>query len=221
MYLKVTTKIPIGELSVDGGMITTHSIEVWHGWEPDKFAEAGLPMPTSFDSDGDEDNPTVRIGKARVECLHVGLADNLGIDLSEICDADSSLWDQIFSAFLTNGDAGPGFYQDDETLEDCCTGDVMLIDDIEIVPEYLGRGVEMAIASRIIEIVGNKCDLAVYHLGDAHDLFEHLKPLGFKAQTEGEFAFLNLLYQHPRVLDEDQDSEHRSLCRFTAKRVKE
>jgi len=162
MYLEAKTRIPIVERSPDAGLITKHKIKILMSRTVDEYEAAGLPVPDKTDGDGLRQ---VVVGTANAQRLHIQLVDQSTCNLFDICDADSQIWCDLFGAFLTNGDGGePGFYKED--FAECCTGDVLLIEDIDVDVPYKDRGVEMAIARRIIETFGAGCDLVVYWYGN-------------------------------------------------------
>lgn len=119
-------------------------------------------------------------------------------------DSDLDLGEQDFE----------GYYRDLDELDGCFEGDLLYIRDIAVGDAYKERGVEMAIAARIIDTLGAGCDLVVYCFGEYTYELEALKPLGFiKSPREG-YAFLNLRkYGCPRVR-ELENGEHDALCRF-------
>lgn len=190
MFLTVETRIRLSDISVDGGYITGHSIRIRLAGFVEQWKAAELTIPRQDDGEG---NPTDDGGTAVVDRLHVNLVEEHEDILFEVCDADSATWNEVFAGFLRDeDDNGLGFYKDLPGLQECCTKDILLIHDISTRPEYRGRGIEMAVARRIIDTLGAGCDLAVYHYGDHLNELEVLKPLGFEIGPIEGYAFLNL-----------------------------
>jgi len=195
MYLLATTLIPLTDVSVDSGFITGYNMRIMLAGSVQQFEKAGLVVPEEND---DQDEPVAEAGTAIVERLHISLVDERGDGLHDACDADSSDWVGVFDAFLME-DGDHGFYQAIPETEDCYQKDVLLIQDISLKPEYKGRGIEMAVAQRIIESVGSGCDLVVYLFGQYPDELEALKPMGFNPGPVEGYAFINLNYSHSTV----------------------
>ena len=195
MYLLATARIPLTEVGVDAGYITGYVVTVQAEGSPEDFEKAGLLWPKA---EGDDDDLIVDVGKAVVDRLHITLVDEGGDSLFDVCDADSSEWVGVFAAFLCE-DGDRGFYQEIPETEDCCQRDVLLIHDISVEPEYQSRGLEMAVAERIIETLGSWCDLAVYNYGNHKNELEMLETIGFCPGPVEGYAFLNLNHAHPTV----------------------
>jgi GNAT superfamily N-acetyltransferase len=205
VYLLATTIVRLTDIGVDCGYITGYSIEVLVAGSQDQFKQAGFCVPQQTDDEGDL---VAEAGKAIVDRLHVSLVDEGGDSLYVACDADSSQWEAVFAGFLCE-DGDQGFYQEISQTADCCSRDVLLIRDILVKPEYQSRGLEMAVAERIIETFGSCCDLVVYDYGDQTNELEALTPIGFRPGPIQGHAFLNLNHQHPKV---QQDG----FCKFVA-----
>lgn len=205
MYLLATTLIPLTDVDVDRGYITGYSVEVRIAGSQEDFEKAGLCVPQETDDQGDL---VADGGKAIVDRLHVTLIDEGGDSLYDACDADSREWEAVFAGFLCD-DGDRGFYKEIPETADCCQRDVLLIHDISVKPEYQSRGLEMAVAERIIETLGAWCDLVVYNYGDHQDELKTLEPIGFEAGPVEGHAFLNMNHMHPTVhLD--------GFCKFVA-----
>lgn len=195
MYLLATALIPLTDISVDRGFITGYNMRILLAGQVEQFRKAGLIVPNETDDQGE---PVAEAGTAVVERLHINLVDERGAGLHDTCDADSSDWEGVFDAFLSE-DGDHGCFQDIPETEDCYSKDVLLIQDISLKPEYRGRGIEMAVAQRVIESVGSGCDLVVYLFGQHPDELEALKPMGFNPGPVEGYAFVNLNYEHPTV----------------------
>lgn len=211
LNLRVSTRIEVTEPEIERDFITHYEITIKNNTdEPDDFSIAGLP-------DGNEESDTgecqAHVGKAFVSRLHIELCANQEEDLFEICDSIDSFWHSLYSTFFTNE---PGFYQDKAGLEDCCSHDVIVIHDISLIPDYQNRGVEMAVAQRIMDTLGAGCCLAVYYYGDKLEELQRFTPMGFKNCDMGDMCFLNLLHLSPRVEELREPKTLNGLCRFQA-----
>lgn len=205
MYLLAAARIPVTDVGVDAGYITGYVVTVQTEGSPADFENAGLLWPKA---EGDEDDLIVEVGTAVVDRLHVSLVDEGGDSLLDACDADSSEWLAVFTGFLCE-DGDQGFYQEIPETDDCCQRDVLLIHDIRVEPEYQSRGIEMAVAERIIETLGSWCDLVVYNYGNRKNELEMLEPIGFRPGPVEGYAFLNLNHAHPTVHPD-------GFCKFVA-----
>lgn len=205
MYLLATTEIPMTDVSVDRGFITGYSIEIKFASLPEHFEAAGLVVP---DGTNDQGDAVADGGTAVVDRLHLSLVDEEGHSLFDACDADSQEWEAVYSAFLAE-DSDHGFFQDIPETEECYQRDVLLIHDISLKPEYKGRGIEMAVARRIIETIGSWCDLIVYNFGNHLDELDVLAPMGFRPGPVEGYAFLNPNFEHQKVKEV-------SFCKFIA-----
>lgn len=222
MFFEVSTRILL-EPSVDAGFIDKHYIGIGLSRKSEDYEIAGLPVPEERDEEG---FPVAKVGAAVVERLHIDLTESRGVPLYNVCDADSGEWEDVFAAFLATGEEENKLdawqlrldersYYKANILEECCTGDVLLIRDIATEPAYQGRGIEMAIADRILETLGAGCDLAVYYYGDHVDELERYKLLGFREGPVAGFAYLELNFLHPSV-EEVTNEDGKRLCHFKA-----
>lgn len=209
MYLIATMRTPLTDIGVDAGYITGYDVDIYVAGSEDDFRKAGLVVPGETNDQGDV---YAVGGKAIVDRLHITLVEQGEDSLYDACDADSREWEAVFAAFLCE-DGDRGFFKEIYETVDCCQHDVLLIRDISVSPEFQSRGLEMAVAERIIETLGSWCDLAVYNYGEHTDELERLKPIGFRpgpavSSIEG-YAFLNLNHAHPRVHPD-------GFCKFVA-----
>jgi hypothetical protein len=205
MYLVATFRIPLTDVGVDAGYITGYDINIRVAGSQEDFEKAGLCVPGETN---DQDDLVANAGKAIVDRLHINLVDESGDSLYDACDADSSEWEAVFAGFLCE-DGDRGFYKEIPETTDCCQRDVLLIHDISLNSEYQSRGLEMAVAARIIETLGSWCDLVIYNYGDHMKELEALKPMGFLPGPVEGHAFINLNYSHSVV--------HRDgFCKFVA-----
>ncbi|MFA5053713.1 MAG: hypothetical protein WC565_06630 [Parcubacteria group bacterium] len=207
MYLVSTMRTPLTDVGVDAGYITGHHIIVFVEGSVEDFQKSGLTVPN--DVNEEDDNHYVSAGEAAVDRLHINLAvDDGGDSLWDVCDADSAQWEAVFAAFLCE-DGDRGFYKEIAETADCCQRDVLLIHDISLSPEFQSRGLEMAVAERVIETLGSWCDLVVYNYGVNMNELKALEPMGFRPGPVEGYAFLNLNFSHPKV---QQDG----FCKFVA-----
>lgn len=142
----------------------------------------------------DED---VELGTIVAARLHIGLAHELREELWQVCDNDSSLWESIYCCFLDDGG-----YKQTRILEDCVSGDLLLLYDIKLKREHRGRGIELAVADGLIDTIGAGCDLAIYYYGDHLWEVPIYAPMGFKRtklKHGEEFLHLNLAHWHPKI----------------------
>ncbi len=221
MFLEVTAARILWKPSVDEGFIDKYFVAIGLARQSKDYEIAGLQIPDETEEDG---FLIAKVGTALIERLHIDLTESRGVPLYDVCDADSGEWEAIFAAFLATGEEENnseerGFYKTG-VLEECCTGDVLLIRDIAAEPAYQGRGVEMAIADRILDTLGAGCDLAVYYYGDHVDELERYKLLGFRAGPVAGFAYLELNFLHPSV-EEVTNEDGQRLCHFKAIEDKE
>ncbi len=206
MYLVATTRIPLTDIGVDAGYITGHTVIVFVAGSAEDFEKSGLVVPSEVDED---DGHYVSAGEATVDRLHINLAvDDGGDSLYDVCDADSTEWEAVFAAFLCE-DGDRGFYKEIAETVDCCQRDVLLIRDISVAPQFQSRGLEMAVAERLIETLGSWCDLVVYNYGVNLNELKALEPMGFRPGPLEGYAFLNLNYSHPKVHPD-------GFCKFVA-----
>ena len=211
--LNVNSQICMEAISVDNGYITRFEVEVLDEREPEEFDTAGLPRGTSLDA-GIPGGRVAKVGTVVLECLHIGLLCESQDNILDVCNADSSIWGGVAASFLS-GETN-GYYQDTEELENCCTGDVMLILDINLEEHYRGRGVEMVLAQRLIQTLGSGCHLAVFYYEDQHHEVNWYTEMGFKLGPRPGYMYLNLTRRYPKVF-ETVNGQDQSLCRFIAK----
>lgn len=186
IVLQAKTEILIDEPEELGQYFTHHSVTITT--PDDGEIETALVEPT-------------HIGTAVCSRLHIwNVGNNECVSLFDVCDSVDHHWYQLYEAFLHVEDDEIGFYRDLPELEDCCTGDLLLIDEIKIRPEYQGRGIELAVVDRLADTLGSQCELTAFYLGNMQADFEWLKQIGFK-QLDGYegFAFRNEARMHPTV----------------------
>lgn len=212
--LNVNSQICMGEVSDDSEYITRFEVEVLDEREPEEFDTTGLPRGTSLDA-GIPGGRVAKVGTITLECLHVGLLCESQNNILDVCNADSSIWGGVAASFLSEDETN-GYYQETEELENCCTGDVMLILDINLEEPYRSRGVEMILAQRLIQSLGSGCHLAVFYYEDQHHEVNWYTEMGFKLGPRPGYMYLNLTLRHPRIV-ETIDGQSRPLCRFIAK----
>jgi GNAT superfamily N-acetyltransferase len=211
--LNVSTQIIMDEVNVDSGYITEFEVEILDERYPDDFEVAGLPKGTSLDA-GISGGLVAKVGTVRFDRLNVGLICETGDNIMDVCDADSGAWEGLAASFLS--DDTNGLYKETDELENCCTGDVLLILDIALEDPYRGRGVELIIAQRIIHTFGSGCHLAVFYYENQHHEVNWYSEMGFKLGPLPGYMYLNLTRRNPRVV-ETVDGQDRPLCRFIAK----
>ncbi len=198
LVLQTKIRIPIDEPEELGLYFTEFEVTIKHtSHEPSDFE--GFPAPKETARDG---TPQAYVGRASCTRLHIWNAGNKGVDLFDVCDSVDQHGHELYCAFLQNesGEDDLGFYQELPELHDCCTGDLLLIDDIELVPEYQGRAIELAVADRLIDTLGSQCNLVVFYLADRQSDFEWLRRIGFgQLEKDKQFAFRNEAFHHPIV----------------------
>jgi GNAT superfamily N-acetyltransferase len=195
MYLVASFRTPLTDIGVDAGYISDYDINIHVAGSQEDFEKAGLCVPNETN---DQSDLVADAGKAIVDRLHITLVDEGGDSLYDTCDADSCEWEAVFAGFLCE-EGEQGFYKEIAETLDCYQRDVLLIRDISVMPEFQSRGLEMAVAERIIETLGSWCDLVVYNYGDHTNELKALEPMGFRPGPVEGYAFLNLNYSHPRV----------------------
>ncbi|MDD5544371.1 MAG: hypothetical protein PHX83_14475 [Acidobacteriia bacterium] len=188
MRIDVGCEVLILEQATDGGLITHFGGGIF---------ETRQWLNRHLRDEEDDPDDELKLGSFCASRLHVELCHEAHADLAYTCDAESQIWLEVWECYLTSNG-----YKRAEILADCCVQDVFLIEDIGLKRDFRGRGIELAVARRLIDTVGAGCGLAVYYVGDRDWEAPIYAPLGFKPtklKYGNGLLHLNLTRTYPMV----------------------
>lgn len=155
-----------------------------------------------FDDDAD-DTAAVAVGTATAQRLHTNMVLENRRSLTEVGDDDSQIMADLTAAL------GDGDYVFTGPLQDKIEGfgDVFLITDITVESdEHKNTGVELLVANRILETLGDGCCAAFYYYGNqAYEVPPYLL-LGFKDGLVPGFLMLDMSLWRPRLRVDDDNT---------------
>ena len=104
-----------------------------------------------------DEGPT-EVGTLECGLLHPEVAEDLGEDLGQVCDAESEEWAEIHKVFFRGYDVRPNLA---ERFEMPPGSSLLLVDSVKVKPEFRGRGVGLAAVGRVIDVFAMRSALVV------------------------------------------------------------
>lgn len=205
--LEVRTSVPLGELTCDHGLVTWYEAKITDSRTGADRLRLGLVQSSA--SADDEGYIDTQIGRALVARIHLGLAFNSKDSLYDVCDADSGDLEALYVWYLDED----GLRREGEFVEHD-DHDLFVVHDIHLRKPYRGRGLEMAIAVRLIETLGADCEAAFVNYASQEELALY-QPLGFvpcDPERQNGTAGFHLWDDLPEVVEVRDERGHGIAC---------
>jgi len=177
--LKTSTITTLAQPTVDDGFVS---------W---------LDIEAEWSRDGEVD---AIVGNARIALIYVGEANNYGQSIYDVLDTDSAQLEALYEVFFE----GPWLK---EAFANGGGADVLYFDNVATAPAFRNRGIEEALAQRVIEVWGQGCGIAVMPVGDEGEVAQWGR-VGFTVARAPEagshgYCVADLSLSRPRVREVD------------------